>query len=393
MDQATSLLVQYARYHRDTRNIATHFVGVPLIVFAVAVLLARLQTDWAGVPLSADAVAWAGATLWYLRSGQLRLALATSLVIGALVVLAHPFGTASIATWLSVGMGSFAVGWVIQFVGHFWEGRKPAFFDDVRGLLVGPLFVVAEVWFALGGGQTLQAIIQDEVGTPAGAPRPTRQGPSRLISTLLLAGVGLFVAMVAAWATRDTALFSLSPPGSSLPDIRPEQRMDLHFTFFTIWASLVLAAPALGLVWFTARSPRAAQAWQVTWSAALLVFLVHFYWAVGVIFEHDWTRILHTSRVSAPILDTVFAIWWVADVCMVWTLRSDAWWVRAQRAGVHLLAFVLFFMGAAREGELTFSRGLGWSMALVVASVALIWGLGMWMRWQNNTQNPSPPAP
>ena len=36
---ARALLVQYARYHRDQRNIATHFIGVPLIVFAVAVLL------------------------------------------------------------------------------------------------------------------------------------------------------------------------------------------------------------------------------------------------------------------------------------------------------------------------------------------------------------------
>src|SRR3982751_2786976 len=32
---ATELMVQYAAYHRDRRNIATHFVGIPLIVFAV----------------------------------------------------------------------------------------------------------------------------------------------------------------------------------------------------------------------------------------------------------------------------------------------------------------------------------------------------------------------
>ena len=35
---ATALMVMYARYHRDRRNIATHFVGVPMIVFAVQVL-------------------------------------------------------------------------------------------------------------------------------------------------------------------------------------------------------------------------------------------------------------------------------------------------------------------------------------------------------------------
>ena len=42
---ATELMVQYAAYHRDRRNIATHFVGIPLIVFAIGVFLARAQFD------------------------------------------------------------------------------------------------------------------------------------------------------------------------------------------------------------------------------------------------------------------------------------------------------------------------------------------------------------
>jgi uncharacterized membrane protein YGL010W len=43
-------LSQYAAYHRDPRNIASHFIGIPLIVVAVAVLLSRPQ--WAGGWLS-----------------------------------------------------------------------------------------------------------------------------------------------------------------------------------------------------------------------------------------------------------------------------------------------------------------------------------------------------
>ncbi len=27
----------------------------------------------------------------------------------------------------------FVIGWAIQFVGHHYEGRKPAFVDDVTG--------------------------------------------------------------------------------------------------------------------------------------------------------------------------------------------------------------------------------------------------------------------
>lgn len=42
-------LIQYAAYHRDRRNILTHFFGIPLIVIAVAALLGRPQ--WALGPL------------------------------------------------------------------------------------------------------------------------------------------------------------------------------------------------------------------------------------------------------------------------------------------------------------------------------------------------------
>ncbi|MDZ4237928.1 MAG: Mpo1-like protein, partial [Hydrogenophaga sp.] len=54
MDNATRQLVQYAHYHRDPRNIATHYIGIPLIVFAVAALLARVRLETAGLVISAD---------------------------------------------------------------------------------------------------------------------------------------------------------------------------------------------------------------------------------------------------------------------------------------------------------------------------------------------------
>ncbi|MFX8094694.1 Mpo1-like protein, partial [Acinetobacter baumannii] len=59
---------------------------------------------------------------------------------------------------------SFVVGWVFQFVGHYYEGRKPAFVDDLVGLLVGPMFVVGEAMFTLGWGRPLLAEIERRVG-------------------------------------------------------------------------------------------------------------------------------------------------------------------------------------------------------------------------------------
>jgi uncharacterized membrane protein YGL010W len=161
---ALDLMVQYAKYHRDRRNIATHFVGIPLIVFAIGVLLARAQFALGGVSLSAAWLLWGLSTVWYLSRGNLTLGLATSAVNAALMALAEPLAAGSLAAWLAWGVGSFVLGWIIQFVGHYYEGKKPAFVDDLVGLLVGPMFVVGEAMFALGWGRSMLAEIERRAG-------------------------------------------------------------------------------------------------------------------------------------------------------------------------------------------------------------------------------------
>jgi len=164
MSAATELMVKYAAYHRDRRNIVTHFVGIPMIVAAVGGLLARPSIDVAGWPLTPAAILWGLSTLWYLTRGNFALGLATSLVNLVLILAALPLGQLDTAAWLGWSLGLFFVGWVIQFIGHYYEGKKPAFVDDIRGLLVGPMFVVGEALFAAGWGKALLAEITRRVG-------------------------------------------------------------------------------------------------------------------------------------------------------------------------------------------------------------------------------------
>jgi uncharacterized membrane protein YGL010W len=154
MRNANQLMIDYAAYHRDKRNIATHFIGIPLIVFSIGILLARPAFEIGGVTLTPIWIIWAAATLWYLALGNLALGIAVSVVNGILIWLAAPLAAGSVASWLAWGVGTFVVGWVIQFVGHYYEGKKPAFVDDLLGLLTGPMFVTAEAMFALGWGRT-----------------------------------------------------------------------------------------------------------------------------------------------------------------------------------------------------------------------------------------------
>ncbi|WP_028602634.1 DUF962 domain-containing protein [Ottowia thiooxydans] len=161
-------LANYAAYHRERRNIATHFVGIPMIVLAVQVLLARPTLMLGPLPLTLAFAASVLTALYYLRLDKpLGLLMAGCLFIGLLV--AEAAARQSTATWLWIGVGLFLVGWVIQFVGHIYEGRKPAFVDDIMGLVIGPLFVAAELLFLLGFRRQLQEEIEARVG-------PTRLG-------------------------------------------------------------------------------------------------------------------------------------------------------------------------------------------------------------------------
>jgi len=161
---AINLMSQYAAYHRDRRNIATHFVGIPLIVLAAGVLLARIPLDLSGYSTNAAWLVWGLSTAWYLTRGNLVLGLAVSLVNGALMALAQPLANHGFNAWLAWGLGLFVLGWIIQFIGHYYEGRKPAFVDDLVGLAVGPMFVVGEALFASGWGRSMLEEIERRAG-------------------------------------------------------------------------------------------------------------------------------------------------------------------------------------------------------------------------------------
>ncbi len=165
-------LSQYAAYHRDRRNIATHFVGIPMIVLAVAVLLARpVLANGGGVALSPASLVVLVTALYYLRL-DLRLGAAMAVLLALALWCAQALAAQATPIWLGWGVGLFVLGWVIQFVGHIYEGRKPAFVDDIVGLVIGPLFVVAEAGFALG----LRSGLQQDIDRRAG---PVRTGTAQ----------------------------------------------------------------------------------------------------------------------------------------------------------------------------------------------------------------------
>ena len=86
-------VARYATSHQHPINRACHTVGIPLIVLSIILFAAGLFVD--------------GVWPW--------------------------------------ALGLFVVGWVFQFVGHYFEGKPPEFLHDWRFLFVGLRWWVAKI--------------------------------------------------------------------------------------------------------------------------------------------------------------------------------------------------------------------------------------------------------
>ena len=155
-------LAVYASYHRDHRNRATHFIGIPAIVFSILVPLALVHIDGISIALIVAVFAVLG---WVTLDRVIGLAMLVMIVPMLLIaewVAVHGSATA----WIVFAI-FFAGGWVFQLVGHVWEGRRPALADNLFQAFIGPMFIMAEVLMAVGLKQDLKAVIDGAPNAPA----------------------------------------------------------------------------------------------------------------------------------------------------------------------------------------------------------------------------------
>jgi uncharacterized membrane protein YGL010W len=150
----------YAAYHQDGRNKASHFIGVPMIMLSLFIPLAWIRVDAGGVSLTA-AMLFAGTVMVYYFLLDIPLAIAMLGVSVLLVWVGHQIaalGAAQGWAWFAV---LFVGGWIIQLVGHVFEGRKPALADNLFQIFVAPIFLAAEIFFALGYKPGLHHAVQE----------------------------------------------------------------------------------------------------------------------------------------------------------------------------------------------------------------------------------------
>jgi uncharacterized membrane protein YGL010W len=130
-----TLLLKYSESHLNPTNEAIHCVCVPLIVFSLLGLI------WSIHPMLAVALA-AASMVYYFK-------LSRNFAVGMLVMAGFMLAVLSAlppASVLPLSIVIFVLAWIGQFIGHKIEGKKPSFFDDLRFLLIGPLFVLGVLY-------------------------------------------------------------------------------------------------------------------------------------------------------------------------------------------------------------------------------------------------------
>ncbi|MGJ8692322.1 MAG: Mpo1-like protein [Thalassotalea sp.] len=158
MKNITELLSTYKSVHMDKKNIAAHFIGVPMILWSISLLLSAIQfqIDFQGEVKTYSILPVCAIILFVYY-----LLLHPTLCFLSVILLTPVYYSASRFTdcdyFYIYVFGFFFLGWFFQFLGHHYEKAKPAFVDDIRQLFLGPLFLIAEIYFALGFDNELLA--------------------------------------------------------------------------------------------------------------------------------------------------------------------------------------------------------------------------------------------
>lgn len=129
----------YAAFHVTLGNKLCHYLGIPLITLSMLGLLSHIQIlQTQGLPiwfsLNGGTLLWVLSFLFYLRLDW-RVALPFSVTSLGMYVIGTVLSLATL--WVL-----FIIGWTVQFLGHsVYEKKRPAFYSNLRHLLIGPLWI------------------------------------------------------------------------------------------------------------------------------------------------------------------------------------------------------------------------------------------------------------
>lgn len=158
MRKLDQLFVIYSDSHQHPLNRKIHYVCVPAIFFSLLGLLYlipayKLFTPFVDISIAKHVNVATGLIIFatgYYFTLSMRLALSMFVLLVFALAAIHVLELVSpMPLWLLMS-SVFAIAWIGQFIGHYYEGKKPSFLDDLRFLLVGPAWTLKHLYDRFG---------------------------------------------------------------------------------------------------------------------------------------------------------------------------------------------------------------------------------------------------
>jgi len=140
-----ALLNAYSESHQHKTNKKIHWVCVPAIMISLLGILWSLPFPVKVSPL----INWATALIilsvvyYFFISWQLALGMLFNSLL--MIMILQWIDSFPLPLW-QIACAVFIVAWIGQFYGHHIEGKRPSFFKDIQFLLIGPVWLLADVY-------------------------------------------------------------------------------------------------------------------------------------------------------------------------------------------------------------------------------------------------------
>jgi uncharacterized membrane protein YGL010W len=150
---------KYSQSHQNHTNELIHWICVPLIVFSLFGLVWAIPfPHLAFLGEKSDYVNWASFliafSIYYYYSLSPVLSYAMLLIImvfsAGIVGLEKLHNLNGWPPMWQVCLIIFVLAWIGQFIGHKIERKKPSFLEDIKFLLIGPIWLLHFLFKKLG---------------------------------------------------------------------------------------------------------------------------------------------------------------------------------------------------------------------------------------------------
>ena len=142
---------EYAVSHQNPINKSIHYVCVPAIFFSIIGILMSIPNDFLvnNLKLNQPIIEnWAIVVLIFVMIFYIRLSvvMAAKIAVFALICLVLNYYISQFVSLSIFSIAVFGVAWVGQFYGHSIEGKKPSFLKNLQFLMIGPAWVVQNLF-------------------------------------------------------------------------------------------------------------------------------------------------------------------------------------------------------------------------------------------------------